>query len=462
VESGAGGEEEDWIMVKRVFDYIDQNRDRFLEELKRLAAQPSISTENSGVEECAQLLRGMMEESGIKTTIMKTPGQPIVYGEAGPKDAPLTILIYGHYDVQPPEPLELWGSPPFEPTVKSDRLYGRGVADNKGQFYAHVKAVEACLRVHDKLPVRLKFLIEGEEEILSPSLGPWVRDNLERLQADMVYLADGPGHESLKPTMFFGSRGIVYLELKAKGAKIDCHSGNRGGVIPNPAWDLVKALGTMQGEEDRVLVKGFYDKVREPTTLEQEAVEKIPYDEGRILADLQITEIAGSKAYSFYEKLLLRPTLSIDGFRSGHIGKGIKTIIPSEALVKLDCRLVPDQDPHDIIQGIKDHLAAYGYGHVEVRVLTQVPPSRTPLDHPFAQKVIDSIELVHGVAPIVYPSSGGTIPAYVFTNIMGLPCFWVPYGQNDIQNHAPNENILLDFYYDGIKTTAALILSAAD
>jgi len=448
--------------MQEAFGYIEENRQRFIEELKQLVAQPSISSYDQGVKECALLLKEMMERSGIEARIIETPGQPIVYGETGPQGAPLTMLIYGHYDVQPPEPLELWETPPFEPAVRNDRLYGRGTADNKGQLYAHIKATEAWLKTTGAVPIRLKFIFEGEEEIMSPNLAGFARANRDLLSSDVVYMADGPGHESLKPTLFFGCRGIVYMELRAKGAKMDYHSGNKGGVLPNPAWDLVHALATMKDGEDHVLIEGFYDRVRTSTEIEKESLFKIPYDEKAILSDLEIGSIAGSKDYGYYEKVLMRPTLTIDGFQSGFTGRGIKTIIPSEAMVKLESRLVPDQDPDEVIEGVKRHLLNKGFGHIEVEVLTKAAPSRTPIDHPFAQKVIRSIEEVHGMSPILYPSSGGTLPSYVFTAIMGLPTFWVPYGQNDIQNHAPNENIRLDFYLNGIKTTAALIQFAAE
>lgn len=448
--------------MKEVLAYIEENRERFIEELKELVAQPSISSYDQGVKECALLLKGMMDRSGIASKIIETPGNPVVYGEVGPVGAPLTMLIYGHYDVQPPEPLELWETPPFEPTVRNDRLYGRGTADNKGQLYTHIKATEAHLKTKGSVPIRLKFIFEGEEEILSPSLDGFARDHRELLRSDVVYMADGPGHESLKPTVFFGCRGIVYLELRAKGAKMDYHSGNKGGVLPNPAWELVHALDTMKDRDDRVLIEGFYDKVRTTGEIEKEALSKIPYNEKAILADLEIAAIAGSQDFSYYEKLLMRPTLTIDGFQSGFTGRGIKTIVPSECLVKLEARLVPDQDPEEVIEAIKRHLVNHGFSHIMVKVLTKAAPSRTPMDHPFARKVIRSIEEVHGISPILYPSSGGTLPAYVFTDTLNLPAFWVPYGQNDIQNHAPNENLRLDFYLNGIKTTAALMQRAGE
>jgi acetylornithine deacetylase/succinyl-diaminopimelate desuccinylase-like protein len=443
--------------VKEVLTYIDENRERFIEELMELVAQPSISSYNQGIKECAFLLKGMMERSGIESRIIETPGHPIVYGEIGPEEALFTMLIYGHYDVQPPEPLELWETPPFEPTVRNDRLYGRGTADNKGQLYTHIKATEAHLKTKGSVPIRLKFIFEGEEEILSPSLDGFARDHRELLRSDVVYMADGPGHESLKPTVFFGCRGIVYLELSAKGAKMDYHSGNKGGVLPNPAWDLVHALDTMKDRDDRVLIEGFYDRVRTPSDIEKDALSKIPYDEKAILADLEIAAIAGSRDYSYYEKLLMRPTLTIDGFQSGFTGRGMKTIVPSEGMVKLEARLVPDQDPDEVIEAIKHHLVNHGFGQLKVKVLTKAAPSRTPMDHPFSSKVIRSIEEIHGISPILYPSSGGTLPAYVFTDTLNLPAFWVPYGQNDIQNHAPNENLRLDFYLNGIKTSAVLM-----
>ncbi|MCL4424947.1 MAG: M20/M25/M40 family metallo-hydrolase [Firmicutes bacterium] len=439
--------------LPKALEYISSQREDYLTILFRLVRQPSISSQRIGVEECALLLRDIMEEQGIRTEIIPTAGLPIVYGEVRTDPALPTILFYGHYDVQPPEPLELWDSPPFEPTIRGGRIFGRGVADNKGQLLAHVLAAGAFLKTSGQLPVNAKFLFEGEEESSSLHLAAFVQENRERLAADVVYTSDGPMHDSGRPLVFFGARGLLYVELTATGAKHDLHSGNKGGIAPNPAWELVNLLSTMRDRDGNVTIDGFYDDVRPPTNYERQLLAALPLDEEEIKRDLGISQLPGPGDISFYERLMFRPTLNIAGFASGYGGAGSKTIIPARGVVKMDMRLVADQDPDDIYEKFVRHVKRQAPG-IEVRRLGRTPPSKTSPELPVSRLVVAAVGEARGETPVVAPTLGGTLPDYVFTKILGLPSVGVPYANPDERNHAPNENLVLENFYAGIRTSA--------
>ncbi|RMF85973.1 MAG: M20/M25/M40 family metallo-hydrolase [Nitrospinota bacterium] len=440
--------------MEQVFRYIDTHGTQFIEELCTLLAQPSISAQNTGVQECATLLKGMMESLGITTQILPTRRHPVVYGEWKHPSATKTLLIYGHYDVQPPEPLELWDSPPFEPTIRNGRIYARGSGDNKGQFFAHLKALEAFQRTDTPLPLHLKFLFEGEEEIGSPSLRPFVEEHRSLLAADAVYYADGPGHESGRQMLFLGLKGLLYLEFHCRGANRDLHS-MRAAAVPSAAWKLIRALSACKDAQDRILIEGFYENVLEPTAEEREAMQRIPLEEAAVLRDLDIQEFAGERDRSYLEKLMFRPTFNIAGMISGYTGEGAKTVLPSTARAKVDIRLVPNQTPDEIYAKVVAHLQKQGFGDVEVRRLGgDLLPSKTPLTHPFAQLVQRSVVKACGEEPVVLPSIGGSGPNYIWTDILGLPLVMAAYSTFDENNHAPNENLEIGAFLRGIKVSA--------
>lgn len=446
--------------MEEVFRYIDTHRDRFVAELCRLLRQPSISAQKVGVRECAELLRQMLGEAGVEARLVPTAGFPIVYGEVPAPGAARTVLIYGHYDVQPPEPLELWETPPFEPAIRGGRIYGRGAGDNKGQLFAHVKAVEAILRTRGALPVRVKFCFEGEEEISSLNLPAFVEAHRELLAADMVYASDGPMHPS-GPMVYFGVRGLLYLELTARGARRDLHSGNYGGVAPTPALDLARALASLRTARGRVAVEGFYARVRRPSPADRRVLRAIPLDERSVRADLGCPPVPEARGRAYYERLLLQPSLNVSGLTAGYQGPGAKTIIPHVARAKVDVRLVMDQDPGEIERKLRAHLRRRGFGDIQVERLGAVPPSRTPVDHPLGRAVVRAVERAWGRAPVLLPNLGGTVPDYLFTRTLGLPSVWAPYAPHDEANHAPNENITLEGFINGIRTTAAVLHEVA-
>ena len=441
--------------MQNVFEYVDANREKILAELFTLLRQPSISTQNVGVVETAQLLASMMRDAGIHTTIFETDGFPVVYGEINSRDATRTLLVYGHYDVQPPEPLDLWKSPPFEPTVRDGRIYGRGTADNKGQLFAHVKAAEAFLRTRGQLPINVKFLYEGEEEISSPHLGSFIESHRELLKADAALTADGPGHESGRQPINCGLKGLCYVEIRARGANKDLHS-MRAPMVPNAAWKLVYALASLRAPDGHILIPGFYDNVRQPNDAEAAAVREIPNDAPLQRQLLEVNQFIGGDEM-YYHNFVFGNSCNIAGLTSGYQGKGKKTVLPCLASAKIDFRLVPDQTPEEILEKLKAHLRDNGFGDLEVEFLGGLNPSRTPVDHPYVQAVHRAVRFATGKEPILSPSMGGSGPDYLFTGVLGLPSVWLPMSPHDSNNHAPNENISLEGFFEGIRISAAVM-----
>ena len=432
-----------------------EREQRDLDDLCRLIAQPSISAQNVGVRECADLFVEVLEQAGFAAQLMPTAAHPIVYGEWLGAPGKPTLLIYGHYDVQPPEPLDEWLSPPFEPTVRDGKLFGRGAGDNKGQIFAQIAAARAWLEVAGRLPVNVKLIIEGEEETGSPHLASFVATHLDLLAADLVYTSDGPVHDDAYPQVVYGVRGLLYVELRARGASHDLHSGNWGGLVPNPAWTLVQLLATMRDADGRVTIEGFSEDVRPPTPAVTEAMAAMPVDTRAALATVGVDHLPPPADLGYFERLMTTPTLNIAGFSSGYGGQGTKTIIPATALVKIDMRLVPDQRTDAVFAKVQAHVARHA-PEVEVRRLGGMEPSYTPLEHPYAAGVRRAVEIGFGQRPIDVPLLGGSLPDAVFTQTLGLPSFLVPYANADERNHAPNENIELARFFAGIRTAAAL------
>lgn len=435
--------------------YLAAHRDAHLEAALRLVRQPSISATGEGVRECTALVADLMHQCGIEPEIIETAGQPVVYGERSEDPGAFTILIYGHYDVQPPEPLDAWVTPPFAPVVRDGRIIGRGIADNKGQFAANLLAVGALLKTVGRLPVNVKFLIEGEEESSSPNLPGVVERHREKFRADLVYTADGPREPGGRPTITFGVRGILYVELNCRGAGFDLHSGNRGGAAPNPAWDLVHLLGTMQAPAGRILIEGLYDRMRPLTPFEEDLLARLPYDPAEAGKAMGMAPL-GMDGRTYYRRTLLEPTLNVAGFTSGYGGEGAKTIVPAQANVKIDMRLVPDQDPAEVYAAFCRHVQKHA-PHVEVRHLGAMAPSRTDGSRPECQAVVRALAAGTGTEPVVYPGLGGSLPDYVWTRILRAPSVVVPYGNPDQANHAPNENLLVENFHAGIRTMVAVL-----
>lgn len=436
--------------------FVETERDRFLEELFVLLRQPSISTRDEGVKACAELLARMMDEVGIKTRIFETERHPIVYGELLREGKP-TLLIYGHYDVQPPEPLEEWSSPPFEPVIRRGKIYCRGSSDNKAQLFTYVKAVEAFVRTRGSLPLSVKFLFEGEEEIGSPSLKPFALKNRDLLRSDLVVYSDSHIHESGRPLLILGLKGMLYVELRIRTTPRDHHS-MRATSIPNPAWRLVWALSALKDRDHRVRIPHFYDKVLSPTPREREAVSQIPYDEETLRRHFGVKEfLPGRETRHYYMNLVFEPTCNIAGIVSGYVGSGSKTVLPSVATAKVDFRLVPKQNPHEIFEQLKSFLDEQGFGDIEYSLHSVIEPSRTPIDHPAVPLLKEAVSRVYGEPPLLFPNIGGSGPNYIFTEILKTPCFVIPHATHDQNNHAPNESMDLEGFFKGIRTAISIM-----
>jgi acetylornithine deacetylase/succinyl-diaminopimelate desuccinylase-like protein len=446
--------------MQDIFRYVDQNRERFLGELFTLLRQPSISAQNVGVAECANLLKSQMEAIGIPAQVLPTAGHPVVFGELKAPGAARTLLIYGHYDVQPPDPLDLWKTPPFEPTIKDGRIWGRGTGDNKGQFFAHLKAVEAVRTVAGRLPVNVKFLFEGEEEISSRSLRGFIEANRALLAADYAFCSDGPMLPNHQPTILFGVRGILHVEVSLQGANKDVHSGNLGVFVPAPAWRLVHFLSTLRDGQGRILIKGFADNVVPPSPLEKETLRKIPFD-SVVLTGLGLPSAPPAAGTAFFERLMFQPTVNICGLTSGYQGPGSKTIVPHRASAKIDMRLVVNQEPDDIFEKFVTHAKEHGFDDLQIERQGGFYPSRTPLDHPLGAAATRAVRQGFGKEPVLQPCMGGSDPDYYFTHVLGIPRVNVPYAPHDENNHAPNESIMLEGFFSGIKTTAAFLHEVA-
>lgn len=441
-----------------VFAYIDAHREAALTRLIDYVRQPSISAHGLGIRETAERLVGVLRQIGLTAELLPTPGWPMVYGERCDQPGAPTVLLYGHYDVQPPEPLEAWHSPPFEPTVRAGRLYARGVGDNKGQHFANLLALEALLAVHGRLPCNVKFLLEGEEEVGSPHIAGVIREHRDRLRAEVVLTSDGPVHESGRACLMCGVRGVIGFELRAHGAREDLHSGNFGGVAPNPLWTLVHLLGTMKNAQGEITIPGFYDAVQPLTARERAALAELPLDLAAVQQALGLAALDAPADRGYYERLAAWPTFTINGLHGGYGGPGSKTVLPHTAVAKCDMRLVADQDPEDIFAKVEAHVRRHAPG-VEMIRQGSMAPSKTSLDSPYVPRLLAAIEAGQGERPLLIPALGGSLPDYVFTRGLGAPSFVVPYANADEANHAPNENLEIERFYKGIKTGAAMLLA---
>lgn len=444
--------------LNAVRSYVDERRDAFVELLARHVRQPSISARGEGVREMADLLLSALADAGFKSEVFETPGQPVIVAHAGPEPgAAPQVLIYGHYDVQPPEPLDQWHSPPFEPTVKNGRMFGRGTGDNKGQHLAHILGVGALLATQGSLPVGIRLVLEGEEESSSPHLDAFVAAHRDLLECEVAITSDGPMAPGDIPTIACGVRGILSFELRVQGAAFDNHSGNKGNVVPDPTWRLIEALTAMRGADGRVRIPGFYDRVRPVGAIEEGALAALPFDPSPTAAMLGLAEdeVSGWTGGDYHRRLTLEPTFTINAIGSGQIDQH-KTIIPSAARAKCDMRLVADQDAQAIERSIRAFLAER-FPDVEYIPQGSMQPSRTALDHPAVAAVARGLSRAHGRDSLVFPALGGSLPDYVWTRTLGVASLIVPYANADERNHAPDENIRLDLFLNGIVATAAIV-----
>lgn len=437
--------------------YIDANRERFLEELCTLVRQPSVAAQNLGIEATATLVAQRLERLGAQVQTFRLPdASPLVFGSIG--QGQRTLLIYDHYDVQPAEPLQLWHSPPFEPTQRDGKLYGRGVADNKGNLMLRIQAVEAWLATRGELPIRINFFVEGEEEIGSVNLDAYCHDNTNLLRADGCLWETGGVNATEQPTIMCGAKGICYVELVARGTSHDLHSAN-ATMAPNAAWRLTWALATLKDQQERVLIPGFYDSVRPATAAELEAIDGIPNDDEILLADWGISSFLGAKRGK--ERIadnLFAPTCTICGLLSGYTGPGSKTVLPSEARAKIDFRLVPDQNPAEIVRLLRAHLDAHGFSDIEILEFGHEHPARFSPDSLVTAAMARAIRSTYAQEPVVYPSMAGTGPVYPVCALPGTPMTsGCGTGYKGTLIHSPNENIRLDDYWRAMRCMGAFI-----
>jgi acetylornithine deacetylase/succinyl-diaminopimelate desuccinylase-like protein len=441
--------------------FVLENRDRFLEELKAFLRIPSVSTlpEHKGdVNHAANFVAEALTRAGLENVkLIPTAGNPLVYGDWLHAEGKPTVLCYGHYDVQPADPLDLWKSPPFEPDVRDGNIYARGAADDKGQMYMHVKAVEALRAAHGRVPVNVRFLIEGEEEVGGASISKYVAENPQTLRSDVALVSDTAMYADGLPTLCIGLRGLVYMEVEARGPERDLHSGLSGGAAPNPIFGLIEVLGKCKGPDGVIRIPGMYDDVEPPAPAEKESWSRLPFTEQEYLKnEVGAIGLAGDSRYSVLERLWARPTFEVHGIAGGFTGAGAKTVIPATATAKVSFRLVPRQDPHKLIDSFRRFLRENMPGGIalELRLLSASPAIVVNPDHPAIATAAVAFSDVLG-KPTVFTRNGASIPVVGdFANHLGIPTVLMGFGLPDDGLHSPNEKYRLENYYLGTRTIA--------
>jgi acetylornithine deacetylase/succinyl-diaminopimelate desuccinylase-like protein len=443
--------------VHAIDTYIESNKDRFLSELLDLLRIPSVSADpkyKADVARCAEAVKQRMVEAGLdKVEVCPTAGHPIVYGEKIIDPALPTVLVYGHYDVQPPDPLDLWHSGPFEPVIKEGMIYARGSADDKGQFYMHVKAVETMMRTGG-LPCNVKVMIEGEEEVGSDNLGLFVTNNKQKLAADVVLISDTSMIANDVPSINTGLRGLSYLEVEVTGPNRDLHSGVYGGAVANPINALCEIIASLHDADRRITIPGFYDAVQELSAAERTALAEAPFDEEEYKKDLQIDAVRGEKGYTSEERSSIRPTLDVNGIWGGYIGEGAKTVLPSKAYAKISMRLVPNQKSDAITKLFQDHFVKIAPPGVKVVVKPHHggEAAVTPIDSPAYLAAAKAMEETFGKKPIP-TRGGGSIPIVaLFEQELGLKTVLFGFGLDSDNIHSPNEKYGVFNYFQGIRS----------
>jgi len=438
-------------------NYQSQNKDRFLEELLGLLRIPSVSARSEHKPDmirCAEEVKGYLLKAGLDTAeLFETPGHPVVYGEKIIDPAKPTVLVYGHYDVQPPDPLELWHSGPFEPVINDGKIFARGSADDKGQFFMHVKALETLVQTNT-LPVNIKFIIEGEEEIGSKNLENFLEAHKSMLEADVVLISDTSMLSMENPSIDTGVRGLTYIEVEVTGANRDLHSGVYGGAVANPITILAQIIASLHDENNHITIPGFYDDVVEASLDERAAMAKAPYDEVAYKADLGVDELWGEKGYTTNERTGIRPTLEINGIWGGYTGEGAKTVLPSKAFAKISCRLVPNQKSPKIEKMLIDHIISITPPSVQIKATAHHggDPYLTPIDSIEYKAAAKAIETSFGKAPIPV-RGGGSIPiTALFESVLHCKTVFLGFGLDSDNLHSPNEKFDLYNFYKGIET----------
>jgi acetylornithine deacetylase/succinyl-diaminopimelate desuccinylase-like protein len=454
--------------MDNVIDFINVNRERYLDELKAFLAIPSISAlpaHMADVKRCAAWCGDEMRRIGLHNVrLIDTPGNPVVYGDWLGADGAPTILFYGHYDVQPVDPLELWQSPPFEATIRDGEIYARGSADDKGQVFMHFKAIEAHLKQSSRLPVNIKIILEGEEEVGSVNLDNFIHDHKAELGGDVVVISDSPMFARGVPSICYGLRGLVYFQIDLRGSSTDLHSGSFGGAVANPAFVLAQVLAQMKDRGGRVKIPGFYDDVVPLTEEERNAWATLPFNEKSYKKDFGIPKLAGESGYTTLERTWARPTFEVNGLLSGFTGEGAKTVLPAVAMAKVSMRLVPNQHPDRIAELFEAYVKDVAPATVSLKVTRMHggKPWMTSYDNPYVQAAGRAIEKGFGRKP-VFTREGGSIPVVsTFQEELGLPSVLFGVGLPDENAHAPNEKLDVANFHGGIISSAILYQEIAE
>src|SRR6476620_10662332 len=444
-------------MPKAWDDYLEKNKDRFLSEMLDLLRIPSVSAKSEHKDDmgkCAELVKQRLLDAGCdKAEVMQTDGHPVVYGEKIADPSKPTVLIYGHYDVQPAEPLDLWHSGPFEPVIKDGKVFARGSADDKGQFFMHVKALETLVQTKT-MSTNIKFLIEGEEEVGSPNLGKFVSENKELLKADVILISDSSMLSMENPSLDIGVRGLSYIEVEVTGPDRDLHSGTYGGAVANPIAILSKMIASCHDENNHITIPGFYDDVLVASKEERALINKAPYDEKEYMDDLGVKELWGEKGYTTYERTGIRPTIELNGIWGGYTGEGSKTVLPSKATAKISARLVPNQNSRKITDMLLQHFKKIAPPGVTVHAFEHHGGEAymTPIDSKGYQAAAKAIQTTFGKTPIPV-RGGGSIPiCSILEKELGVKIVFMGFGLDNDNLHSPNEKYNLENYYKGIET----------
>ncbi len=450
-----------------ILDKMEGNRSRYVDELLGFLRIPSVSTlshHGTDVRRAAEWVFNNLKRLEFDARIYPTERHPIVYAESAYIPGKPTLLVYGHYDVQPPDPLDEWVSPPFAPQIREGYVYARGASDDKGQFYTYIKAIEAIMAVEGKLPMNIKILVEGEEEIGSPNLGPFLKEKADMLKADAVAISDSSQFVQGVPAITYGLRGLSYLQIDVQGPRFDLHSGSVGGLVQNPVMVLNNMLAALRNPDSTIAIPGFYDDALEPEAWEREEMANLHFDEARLKEYLGVSELAGEPGYSPMERKSARPTLDVNGIWGGFSGEGAKTIIPARAGAKVSMRLVPNQSAQKINALFRETIARLTPPGVEVQVkeLHGAEPVLISRDQPSVRAAERAIEIGFGKAP-VFIREGGSIPIVnLLTEVLGSDSIlMMGWGSPDDGAHSPNERFLLDDFHRGIRSAAALFYELA-
>jgi acetylornithine deacetylase/succinyl-diaminopimelate desuccinylase-like protein len=445
-------------VIAAVDRYIDEHFEESVAELERLCRQPSVSAQGLGIRECAELTATILREHGFESEIQPTAGNPVVNGrQAG--DGARTLLLYNHYDVQPPEPLELWTAPPFEPSRRDGKLFARGASDDKGHIVCRLMAIDALRAVRGSLPCNVTFLIEGEEESGSVNLEPYIAGHREALAADACLWEFGGVNHKDQAVITAGMRGMCYVQLSVRTATLDAHSGLGGSIFPNAAWRLAWALASIKGPDERIRIPGHYDDVVPASAADMELLAALPAEEDHLRETYGVQSfLGGASGVELQRRQIFEPTCTINGLDSGYQGPGTKTVLPAEAYAKIDFRLVPNQDPDKVFAALRAHLDAQGFTDVATEMLCGEHPARVDPHDPFVQLVVDAAREVYGDPVMLEPMSGGTGPAYPFLHHLNVVFATSGVGYPGGRVHAPDEHLRLDDLKRGARHTARVML----